>query len=168
MKIRSMRRGATLAEVATASSVFVLMLGGLVSIGVHASDGWANGTSQVMADDSASTAIQAISRDVRDGIDCEVNESSTEVEVQLPEINAQGDYNRFEVGSEVRYYLYGGKLYRQVDGGASSVLTRNVTAVRFEELAGKLHIEITSEKVNGNKSWRTTLKTQVAMRNEPV
>jgi hypothetical protein len=169
MKIRmTRRRGATIAEVLVASAVLLLMLGGVVSIGVQSSDGWAMGTSQVLADDSASSALQAITRDVRDGISCVVNTAKTEATVTLPEINAQGDYDRFSDGSIVRYYLSAGKLYRQVDGGIATVLTRNVTAVRFEELAGKIQLEITRQKQNGNRSATTTLKTQVALRNEPV
>jgi hypothetical protein len=166
--LRKRRRGATITEVATASTIFVLMLGGLVSIGMQASTGWATGTSQVMADDAASTAVQAITRDVRDGLSCAVNIGGDEVTVTLPEINAQGDYDRYTSGVQVRYYLSGGKLYRQAGVASATVLCRNVSSVRFEQTAGKIAMRITSQKQNGNRSATTTLTTEVGLRNEPI
>jgi len=167
MRFRS-RRGATLAEVATASMVFLLMLGGLVSIGVQASNGWANGTSEVMADDSASSALQAITRDVRNGLRCTVNEAHSEVTVTMPYVNAQGDYDRYNDGSDVKYYVSAGKLYRQAGVSSPTVLSRNVTSIQFVDSGGELQVQITCQRQNGNRSATTVLTTQVGLRNEPV
>jgi hypothetical protein len=162
------RRGASLTEVVTASTVFMLLLGGVVGIGVQASNGWARGTSQVMADDAASSALQAITRDVRDGVSCVVGSSGAEITVTMPLVNSQGDFDRFETGDQVRYYLSSGKLYRQAGITSARVLARNVTSIRFQDLGGRISVEITSQRQSGNRTSTTRLTTQISLRNEPV
>ena len=168
MILRSSRRGATLPEVLTASAIFLMMLGGLISVGSEASVGWANGASRVMADDSASSAIQVMTSEVRAGLRLTVNAAGTEATVVMPYVNAQGDYDRFTDGGSVRYYASSGKLYRQVGTTGPTVLSRNVARARFEDAGGRLQIEIVSERHNGNRSATTTLTTQIALRNDPI
>lgn len=166
MRARRIRRGATLIEVATASLIFVLMLTGLVAVGMQAGWGWASGASQVMVNDASSTAIQAIARDVRNGIRCSVSADGKQATVTMPYVNSEGDYDRYTDGNQITYYVSSGTLMRQVGSAAATALARNVTSVSFQALTGKLLIQITSQRRNGNRSAATTLSTQVAFRND--
>lgn len=163
---RHFRRGITIPEVITSSVLFVLLLAGLLSIGVQASSQWSRGTSRVIVDDAASMAVQAIARDVRDGLSCTTNGDGAEVTVVMPLVNAQGDFDRFTDGVAVRYYRSGTTLYRKPGEGTPQVLGKRISRVHFAVEDGRLVIELTTRQQLGARVEETQLATQISLRNE--
>ena len=166
MKRARMRRGATLPEALIVSSLLVILLTGMVTVSVDASGQWSRSTSKMMADNDASLTLQRLARDVRDGTTASVNTGGTELTVTLPQVNSEGDFDRYTPGASVRYYLSSGTLYRQQGTGAAQALGSKVTAVRFAVDGAEVGLQLTTRQQNGTKGKETTLSTQIALRNE--
>src|SRR5689334_5125103 len=120
------RRGTTLPEVVTVAFAFVLLLYGLVAMSVSAGNQWSYGSSQLMTDNDASLAIQRAAADMRDGISATTSNGGTQLAVQMPAVNDQGDYDRTTNGSVYNYYVSSGKLYRQIGTNTAVQLGRKI------------------------------------------
>jgi hypothetical protein len=164
---KSRRRGATLPEVLTVSAMLVMLLSGVVTMGVNASTEWSNGSSKLIADNDASLALQALGRDVRDGIRASTDSTGSTLYVVLPYVNGQGDFDRFVDGDTVQYYLSSGNLFRKQGTAGADLLAENVTGLVFSVDGSVVDIQLTSRKQMGTKTGVTTLNTQVMLRNEP-
>lgn len=161
------RRGISLPEVVVASLCFMLMLAGLVGMAINGLRQWSAGSSKIMADNDAVLAIQGLSNEIRSGIRAYTNDTGTTLTVVLPAVNAQGDYDRFNEGSSVKYYVSNGNLYRQQDVASAKVMARKVNSVKFAVDGAQVQITTNSRQQYGTKVGDTTLKTQVTMRNQP-
>jgi hypothetical protein len=161
------RRGITLAEVVVASLCFLLMLAGLVGMAINGLRQWSAGSSKIMADNDAVLAIQALSNEIRSGIRAYTNDTGTTLTVVLPIVNSQGDYDRFNEGSTVKYYVSNDNLYRQQDVASAKVMARKIKSVTFAVDGAQVQITTNSRQQYGTKVGDTTFKTQVTMRNQP-
>ena len=52
---------------------------------------------------------------------CSCNPAATELTVVLPLVNASGDYDRYNDGDSILYYVSGGKLYRKPNSSISAL-----------------------------------------------
>jgi hypothetical protein len=163
------RRGTTLLEVATVSLLFVTLLGGMVTMGINTAGQYSRDSSRMMADGDASLALQALSRDARNGIRASVNTGGTELTIVMPVVNAAGDYDRFVEGASVRYYLNTTtrKLFRQQGTNAARVLGSNITAVSFAVNGPQVQVTLTARQQHGSKAKQSVLKSQITLRNVP-
>ena len=161
-----MRRGITVAETITAGALFVLLLAGLVSLNSGAAAAWSIGSSQMMADNNASLALQKLTTEIRDGQSASVDTTGTRLTVTFPAITADGDYDRSGAGNTIVYFLSGTSLTRQ-QGTASAVLCKNVNSVQFAVSGGQVQVTLTSRQQNGTQARLTTLTSPVSLRNQP-
>jgi hypothetical protein len=106
----SRRRGVTLVEAVIGSGLLLLVAAGVVALSVAGTNAWSSNSSQMMADGSASMALQRLSQEVRSGLRASVSPDGTRLSVVLPWRNSEGDYDRFTDGATVTYYLSGTDL----------------------------------------------------------
>lgn len=161
------RRGVTLAEVVVASLCFLVMLTGLIGMSINGLRQWSFGSSKIMADNDAVLAIQSLSNEIRSGIRAYTNDTGTNLTVILPVINSQGDYDRFNEGTSVQYYVTNGKLYRQQGVTTATVMARNIKSVKFAVDGAQVQVTTNSRQQYGTKVGDTTFQTQITMRNQP-
>lgn len=164
---RSTRRGMSLVEVVIAIGLFMLMVSGLVALTVTSANAWSSNSSQMMADGSASTAIQLLAQEVRAGLRASINTGGTQLTVIPPRVNAEGDYDRTVEGAPVTYYLSGTNLCRQ-QGTATKLLARRVTSVSFSVAGTDVTIQLNTRQQVGSRPKDATLTTHVALRNTPL
>jgi hypothetical protein len=150
------------------TAVFCVLLAGLITMSVNAATEYAFGSTKLAADNSASLALQALARNVRDGVRASVDTTGTQLTVVFPAVNAQGDYDRFTDGATCRYYLTGTTLYRQQGTATPSILGRNLASVRFSVNGSQVGLAMTSRQQSGPRSQQTVLSTQVTLRNEAI
>ncbi len=161
------RRGATLPEIITTSGLFLLLLTGLIAMSIGASKGYSMDSSKMMADDSASVAVQSMAREIRAGLRMSLSSSSS-LSVVMPYVNEQGDYDRTRDGDTIYYYLSSGKLYRKRNAENARAVARGITLLEFTKNGIELGIKITSRQQIGTRISTTTLASQVILRNEPL
>lgn len=159
------RRGVSLPEVITAAAMFFVLLTGLVTMSLNSGLEWCYGTAKIRADDSASLAIQDLAREIRNGTSATVDTTGTQLTVQFPATNSQGDFDRDTAGTVYRYYLSSGRLCRQQGSASAVVLARNVTGLRFGVDGDEVSLQVTSQQQAGSRSGTTSLNTRVALRN---
>lgn len=160
------RRGITVAETITAGALFVLLLAGLIALNSGAASAWSIGSSQMMADNNASLALQKLTTEIRDGESASVDATGTRLTVTFPSVTADGDYDRGGTGNTLVYSLSGTSLTRQ-QGTANAVLCRNVNSVQFAVSGGQVQVTLTSRQQNGTQARLTTLTSPVSLRNQP-
>jgi hypothetical protein len=162
-----LRRGVTLVEVLSAAGMLALLTITVLSLSMNVSAEWANGTSQMMADNDASLAIQAMGREIRDGLRASVSNSGTQLNVVFPAVTNTGDFDTFTEGATVQYYFSNGFIYRRIGAGTPMKVAKNVISAQFEANGPQVGIRVTARQQQGTKIRSTTLRTQVALRNEP-
>lgn len=162
------RRGITLPEVITTAALFMLLLTGLISMSLGASKGYSADSSKMMADDTVSTGLQAMAKEVRGGLRYSVNEAGNSLAVVMPYVNDQGDYDRTRDGDTIQYYLSSGNLYRKRNTENARVVGRNVSSLKFTKNGIELGIQMTCSQQVGTRTSVTTMNTQVTLRNEPL
>jgi hypothetical protein len=170
MKTRThrLRRGFGAAEMVITAGLTMLLTITMVSVSMHASAGWSNGAGQMMADDTASVALQRVAGDVRAGVSATVSPNGSEMTVVMPSVNAAGDYDRLTSGDSVRFYLSDGKLYRQGTLSGTLRLARNVQRVDFSRDGNELVIAIRARQQQGSTYRETRLVTKATLRNVPT
>jgi Flp pilus assembly protein TadG len=161
------RRGATLVEVGIVSGILILMVLGVVSLTITTTRELASNGARLASDHDAAMATQLLAREVRNGMSASVNSAGTELSVVLPYVNAAGDYDRFQQGETVLYYLSSGRLYRRSGSAAAVALAEGITSLRFTLNGSQVGVQLTTRGQSGNRSSNTTLGTQVMLRNEP-
>ena len=169
-RIRTNRRGTSLAEVITATGLLTMLLGAMVALTVNASAEWTQGSSKMMADSDASMAMQTLAADARTGIRATISANAQELTVIVPVKNAQGDYDRFvEDPAGIRYFLSSGNLCRQKGAAAATILARRVNSVRFVmgSSNSQVNVTLTAQQRAGTRYQTTTYETQITLRNEP-
>ncbi len=159
-------RGATLIEVLIVASLFLVVLGGLLSMGLTATTSYSLNGSKMMADDSASMALQRLSQEVRTGLRVTVDADAQGLTVVMPAVNSQGDYDRYNDGAQIRYYLNAGRLYRKVGTANATVVGKNITVGRFTLDGSQLGIHLTCAQQIGNRQGTTSLATEITLRNQ--
>lgn len=164
------RRGVSAAEVVTVATIFVTMLGGMVSLGINSAVQYSADSSKMLADSDASLALHILAREMRTGLRATVGNNGKEVTVVMPAVNGQGDYDRFTEGASLRYYLDNSakRLYRQQGTSTPKLLGDNVTGLQFVASGSQLAITLTTRQQVGRKVKQTVLKTSVTLRNEPA
>jgi hypothetical protein len=85
--------------------------------------------------------------------------------VQLPEVNDQGAYDRAFDGDQVTFYVSGGNLYSQVNGGSAELFARGITAATFTVAAGMVTLSCTGQGESGQKTMQTEFSQKVLLRN---
>lgn len=165
------QRGVTLVELLTVGVLFTMLLTGIITIQLGVSAEFARGSAKMTADSEASVALQKMSQEIRNGLRAYV-EGPTELRVRMPALNSQGDFDRYQSGSLIRYFLMEGSLYRQVDGTPSAVLVSGVSAVAFTTEATptglRYQVSLTCRQRSGREYRQTTLSTTLCLRNEPA
>lgn len=159
-------RGATLIEILIVSALLLVVLGGILSMGLTAATSYSLNGSKMMADDSASLALQRMSQEVRTGLRVTVDADAQGLTVVMPAVNGQGDYDRYYDGALVRYYLHAGRLYRKEGTAEATVVGRHVSAGRFTLDGTQLGIHLTCAQQIGNRKGSTTLATEITLRNQ--
>lgn len=159
------RRGMSLVEAVIASGLFMSMVAGLVALFVTSATAWSANSSQMMADSSASTALQLLAQEVRTGLRASTNSAGTQLTIIPPRVNTEGDYDRFVEGSPLVYYVSGATLCRQTSSNVVTVLARRVNSATFRVQGTDVTIQITTRQQVGSKPKETTLTTHVSLRN---
>lgn len=159
------RRGITLPETVIVAIAFVLLLGGIITLGSTAASEWSQGSSKVMADDNASLTMQLLRQDIRQGIRASLGATSSELYVVRPAVNAQGDYNRYQEGDTVRYYLQSNKVYMRVGTGDPRELGSGISALEFTVDGHTVFIDLTASQKNAIHRKETELRSEVTLRN---
>ncbi len=164
--LRRWRRGSTLVEAVVATATFGLMVGGVVAVSGSAGKEWRTGVATLKADNNASLALQLIGRDVRNGI--RASTSSGSLYVVMPYINSQGDYERYQDGATIRYYVdtTNKRLMRQSGTNTAAVLARNVTGSAFSVTGTQVSLSITATQSAGATTKTATLTSQASLRND--
>ena len=165
------RRGVTLVEILTVATLFSVVLTGMLTIQLSVVGEYARNSAKMAADDETSLALQKMSREIRNGLKAYVD-SPTQFRVQMPVTNSQGDFDRYQNGTMIRYYLNEGNLYRQVDSAPSTVLVTDVSALVFSTEATptglRYRVSLTCRQRNGREYRQTNLTTTLCLRNEPA
>lgn len=161
------RRGATLPEIIITAGLFLLLLTALVAMSMGASKSYSLDSSKMMADDSASVAVQSMVREIRAGLRTSLSDSSS-LTVVLPYVNEQGDYDRTRDGDTIYFYLSDGKLFRKRNVEDARMLARGITLLEFSKNGKELAIKVTTQQQIGTRMATTTLDSQVVLRNEPL
>jgi hypothetical protein len=159
------RRGFGSAEIVITAGLTMLLTFTMVSVSMHASAGWSNGAGQMMADDTASVAVQRVASDVRAGISATVSPNKSECTVVMPSVNAAGDYDRSTSGESVRFYLSDGKLFRQGTTSGTTRMARNVQQLQFDLEGNEVTISIRARQQQGKTYRETRLVTKATLRN---
>jgi hypothetical protein len=108
-------------------------------------------------------ALQKAAREIADGKSAAVN--SGVLTVQLPLVNAQGNYERASNGDQIKLYLSGGKLYKQVNTSTATVLMKDVASASFTVSNNMVTLAITGQGQTGSKVSQTQMTQVVALRN---
>lgn len=161
------RRGVTVAEALTAAGAFTFMLGGLVTLFSGTNRGWAGDTSKMTADNGASLALQIIAKDVHAGQTAVTNASGSQLTLTFPALDSNQDYDRYNTGAVMVYYVSNNKLYRQQGTTTPLLLAPYVDSAFFSVVGSQVSIQLTRTQKTGNKTGTTTFSTQVYLRNEP-
>lgn len=164
---KSRRRGVTVAEALTAGFAFTIMLSGLVTLFSGTNRGWARDTSKMTADNGASLALQIIAKDVHAGQIATTNSDGSQLTLTFPAVDSNNDYDRYNTGAVLVYYVSNHKLYRQQGTNTPQMMAPYVDSALFSVVGSQVNIQLTRTHQTGNKTGTTTLSTQVYLRNEP-
>jgi type II secretory pathway pseudopilin PulG len=159
------RRGMSLPEMLVGGTLLLILLGAFASLGVNSSTEWARGSSAMAAASDAGIAIQKLGRDIRNGSRATLGANGSELTVVFPLVTASGEYDRYQDGQTVRYYLSSTVLYRQPNGGTAVALGKNLSSLSFAVNGTDIEITLTGRSTRGTKTTDTVLNTRVTLRN---
>jgi len=157
------RRGVTLAEVVVTAALLTSVLTALVALSTSSSKEWARSSAQLEADSGASLALQRLAVEIRDGIAASMQSGA--LEVVMPAVNAEGDYNRYLNGQTNQYYVQDGVLYRDPVGAPPTALASGLTDHQFVVAGSEVRLSLTAQATEGTESAETTYATHVYLRN---
>lgn len=91
-RTRRLQRGTTLLELLTASTINVMVLGGLVLTMVFGMSSWLKGLGKIEAESGAQRAIKIISNELRQAMYVSVDASGKALTYRLPVLDKNGTY----------------------------------------------------------------------------
>lgn len=122
-------------------------------------------------------AIVSMSRELRQTTpsktDIGASSSSNSITFQVPNDN-NGDglvvdaIGNIEWGANITYARNGANELTRTQGGATSVISSNISALQFTRAAGDdniLQIDITAQRANNTGNWQDTEQAVIKMRN---
>jgi hypothetical protein len=158
-----LRPGVTAVEVVIVLGLFSIMTTGLMTLFSMGLKQYQTGAGKGDADTQASLISQSMVIDIENGKSA-ANVNSG-LEVQMPGVNDQGDWDRSVSGDLVRYYASGGTLYRRVNGGLIATVTNGVQSFTYNIVGGNVTFTLTLSRQNGMKTSVTGFTQRVLLRN---
>lgn len=159
------RPGLTLVELLIVSGLVVLISTAVVGLSVTSTKFWSRDTAKTITDDEVSLALQNLLRRVSDGRSASVVNGV--LSVTFPKKNAEGDYDRFQVGDTYTYRVESNNLYQVDSSGKRVLLGRNIISAQFGVSGATVSVTLASRRRWGTDEMESQTTGQVTLRNAP-
>lgn len=151
MQSKEEKNGFTFVELLIATAVLAVFSAGIYQVVNFSFNAWEYSRLKVDIQHNVRTAVSRVSRELRTAKDYEIINKNSEVKMFLPG------------GEEIRYYLKGDQLLRDVNGTGHNVAAYGIRFLSFNETDEKGVVEIVIKGITGFE-----LKTKVFVRTFPI